>query len=291
MNPDNIPHNGLPQDVLSIPIGQIIILTNPQEGTTAKHITMIEAIISLANKCGQEHIINTRSVETPGLWDCFVCKVKGDEVLVSDKSSLFEMLCEFWGVDYKEACKTIVLDGRAKFIPYGGEEHPVRVPVSAARRTAKEDTDDNSTRFQWLTVHTKEKQLELIEDVLEDSFIHDIEITFTDIVSLLERVKARERKTYQLKIDIINGKRESWDVNRTVYGLKRECKFILIDPAGNQHSFTLGAQPTALYLTFILFKEGKRLADLKTDDEFCNVFKHICERLKSINSIPDKNTF
>ena len=44
----------------------------------------------------------------------------------------------------------------------------------------------------------------------------------------------------------------------------------------------------ALYLTFILFRDGIKLSDLKTSDEFYNLFKHICERLRSINNIPDK---
>ena len=45
----------------------------------------------------------------------------------------------------------------------------------------------------------------------------------------------------------------------------------------------------ALYLTFILFKDGIRLPELKTNDVFYNIFKHICERLRSINNIPDKD--
>jgi hypothetical protein len=70
-----------------------------------------------------------------------------------------------------------------------------------------------------------------------------------------------------------------------------ECVFSLIDSAGNPHPFELDAQSTAMYLTFILFsKEGKKLADLKTDDDFYSIYKFFCQRIKYINKIPDKIT-
>lgn len=292
MNKNIIPNNGLPKEVTDIPFGQIIILTNPEIGLTSKTIRIIEGIFTLSNKCGQNHIINTRSVQYPGLWDCVVCKVqtdKGVQILISDKESLFELLCEFWGLDYKEVSKSIVFDGRAKEIPSGGKSHPLRMSITSAKKSGKEPDTDNTIRLQALTTHTKERELAKIEDILEDCINHRVDISATDLVILLDKVSKREKKTYQLKIKINLGN-EGFDPTGKVYDKKRSCEFWLIDAAGNQHSFTLGAQPTAIYLTFILFKEGKKLADLKTNDEFYNIFKHICERLKSINSIPDKAT-
>ncbi len=294
MSTIKIPQNGLPQEIANIPFGQVIVLTDPEQGITSTTTQQILAIISIAGKLGQSHIVYALPVQYSGLWGCYICKVKTEEgvqVLVSDRESVLEMLCEFWGLDFSEVSKSIKLSDRyERYVFLGGVSHPVRVPVIAARKPEPEEIKDFSPLIQCLTVHTKEEDLKKIENILEDSFNHNIDISFSDIVSLLERVKTRERKTYQLKIVITKGKKEGWDVNGNVYGLKRECEFILIDPAGNPHAFKLGAQPTALYLTFILFEKGKRLADLKTDDEFYNVFKHICERLKSINSIPDKAT-
>ena len=210
MNTIKIPQNGLPQEISSIPFGQVFVLTDPEQGITSTIATQIQAIISIAGKLGQTHIVYALPVQHPELWGCFICKVKTEEgvqVLVSDKDSLLEMLCEFWGLDYKEVSKSIDLSQRyERYVAIGGEGHPVRVPVPAIRKTEKEETEVGSTLIQCITVHTKEKELEKIEDILEECALYGIDIDPYELMDIHKMVGKKERKTYELRIKIDKGK-------------------------------------------------------------------------------------
>ena len=71
--------------------------------------------------------------------------------------------------------------------------------------------------------------------------------------------------------------------------------FISIFPIKEQHNISSNIissftnNRVSLFNTFILFNDGNgiKLSDIKTNVEFYNIFKHICERLRSINNIPD----
>lgn len=292
MSTIKIPQNGLPQEIANIPFGQVIVLTDPEQGITSTTTQQILAIISIAGKLGQSHIVYALPVQYSGLWGCYICKVKTEEgvqVLVSDRESVLEMLCEFWGGDFSEVSKSIKLSDRyERYVFLDGESHPVRIPVAPARKPEKEETEDYSILLQCTQVYSKERQLAKIEQSLEEGLSHNIDITFSDIVSLLEKVKAKERKTYELSIKIDKG--EENEGKNGVWDSRRTCDIILVDNAGKEHPIKMRAQLKALYLTFILFNDGNgiKLSDIKTNDEFYNIFKHICERLRSINNIPDK---
>ncbi|MBR0518296.1 hypothetical protein IJJ97_00735 [bacterium] len=300
MSTIQIPQNGLPQGLNNIPFGQVFILTNPKQGITSKTIKTVECIHSLAskNKLNQKNnAVHSLPVDDPGLWECIICKVKTEEgvqILVSDWDSLFEMLCEFWGMDYEEVSKIPdIIPGwhkTHKGVTLGGVSHPVRVPVTAIRKPEKEKTGVGSTILQCITVHTKEGDLKKIEDILEECALYGIDITPYDLMETHRKVSMRERKTYELDIDIIPGK-EDWDKEYKDLVVKRTIDIIITDNAGTKHHITtLSAQSAALYLTFILFKDGIKIADLKTNDEFHSIFIHICKRLKGTNNYPDKVT-
>ena len=295
MSTIKIPQNGLPQEIANIPFGQVIVLTDPNQGITSTTTQQILAIISIAGKLGQSHIVYALPVQYSGLWGCYICKVKTEEgvqVLVSDRESVLEMLCEFWGLDFNEVSKSIKLSDRyERYVFLGGESHPVRIPVTTMRKPEVGTTsEDYSVTLQCIRTYTKDGQLAMIEDVLEDSINHGLDISILELGAILERVKERERKTYHLEIHVHKGE-EDWDPTRTILVPRYDCDFCLIDSSGNPHSFDLDAQCTALYLTFILFsKEGKKLADLKTDDDFYSTYKFFCQRIKHINKIPDKKT-
>lgn len=297
MSTIKLPTYGLPQEVINIPFGQVVLLTNPQEGILTKTTHMIEFILSMAKDYKLEHNINTMPVQFPGLWDCFVCKVKTDreaQILISDKGSLVEMLCEFWGLDYEDVRKSYKLPDRYKRIGMtcGGDSHPERVSVTPVKKPGEKKDDDYSVTLECLKVYTKEEQLDVIEDVLENSFNHNIDISIGELATLWEKVKARERKTYHLEINIEPGE-EDWDPSRTILVPRYDCDFCLVDSDGTPHSFTLEAKCTALYLTFILFSEGDagiKLADLRKGDEFFKTYLFFCQRLKHIIELPDKET-
>lgn len=294
MSTIKIPQNGLPQEIANIPYGQVIVLTDPNQGITSTTTQQILAIISIAGKLGQSHIVYALPVQYSGLWGCYICKVKtaeGVQVLVSDRESVLEMLCEFWGLDFSEVSKSIKLSDRyERYVFLGGESHPVKIPVPV-RKPEKEETEVGSTLIQCITVHTKETELEKIEIILEEAFIHHIKITGGELMNLLDKVKEKERKTYELDIDIIPGE-EDWDIEGKELVVKRAIDIIITDDAGIKHHITdVRGQTAALYLTFILFsKEGIKIADLKTNDEFYNLFIYFCKRLKSTNKLPNKVT-
>lgn len=293
MSTIKIPHNGLPQEIAKIPFGQVIVLTDPEQGITSTTTQQILAIISIAGKLGQSHIVYALPVQYSGLWGCYICKVKTEEgvqVLVSDRESVLEMLCEFWGLDFNEVSKGIKLSDRyERYVFLGGESHPVRIPVIAARKPEPEETEANSPLLQCITVHTKEGEMAKIEDILEDALLHKLDISALDLITLLDKVSKKERKTYELDINIIPGD-EGWDKDMIVFGPRRTCEITITDDSGIKHKKKLPAQTAALYLTFILFKDGIKIADLKTNDEFYNLFIHICKRLKSTNKLPDQKT-
>jgi hypothetical protein len=296
MSTIKIPHNGLPQEIANIPFGQVIVLTDPNQGITSKTIKTVEFIHSVARKLNQKrHIVNSLPVDAADLWGCVICKVKTDDgvqILVSDWNSLLEMLCVFWELDYEEVCKIPdIIPGwhkTHKGVKIGGESHPVRVPVPA-RMPEMERLEDHSILLQCITVHTKEGEMAKIEDILEDALLHKLDISALDLITLLDKVSKKERKTYELDINIIPGD-EGWDKDMIVFGPRRTCEITITDDSGIKHKKKLPAQTAALYLTFILFKDGIKIADLKTNNEFYNLFIHICKRLKSINKLPDQKT-
>lgn len=289
MDKITLPPNGLPQEVTNIPFGQVFVLTDPKQGITSTSAQQIQAIISIAGKLKQTHIVYAIPVQHPGLWGCFCCKVqtgKRVDILLSQKDSILEMLCEFWGLDYSEVNKTIDISKRYQgHVSRSGDSHPVRVPVTPAKKSGeKTASDDYSVTLQCIRTYTKEGQLDKIEDVLEDSINHGLEISILELGAILERVKERERKTYHLEIHPHKGE-EDYDPAWQEKVHKYDCDFSLVDSAGTSHSFRLDAQSTALYLTFILFSEkGKKLADLNTDEEFFETYYFFCQRLRHINN-------
>jgi hypothetical protein len=58
MSTIKIPQNGLPQEIANIPFGQLIVLTSPFLGNTAKTIHMMEFILSFAKDFEQKAWIN-----------------------------------------------------------------------------------------------------------------------------------------------------------------------------------------------------------------------------------------
>jgi hypothetical protein len=275
MDKITLPPNGLPQEVTNIPYGQVFVLTDPSQGITSTAATQIQAIISIAGKLGQSHIVYAIPVEYSGLWGCFICKVKTDrgvEILLSKKDSILEMLCEFWGVDYTEVSKTIDISYRYKknYVSLGGESHPVRVHVKPAVSVDAENGDYSIT-LQLIQSHSKADELLDIRRAIQNSFYHNLDISVEEIIDLYEEVK-KSIKTYHLDIDIKRdelGKISSCDISLKdnlgkLYPLKQ------IEHGKEKH---LEPQLMAFYLTFIWFKEGKRLPNVQDDDFYETLIK------------------
>ena len=190
---------------INIPFGQIFILTNPQVGITSKTTHMMGFILSMARQYNKGHILHTLPVDDPKLWDCFICKVKtedGDQILVSDKDSLVEMLCEFWGLDYDEVCKGIVIPKRNKTITCGGDNHPVRVSLKPAGKLVPEmERKDGTISLGFLQEHSRERTLLDIRSTFKDNFNFGLGISPEEILTIYEEEKAAI-KTYRLDIQV-----------------------------------------------------------------------------------------
>ena len=287
MSTTNIPQTGLPQGLFNIPFGQIFILTNPNIGITAKTIKLIEFIPSMARKVGQKsHVVNSLPVQNPDLWECFVCKVKtedGVQILVADKDSLLEMLCEFWGLDYDKVIKIPdIIPGwhkKNKGVTIGGEQHPVRVPGMGRK--------DGTIYLESLQDHSREKTLLDIRSTFKDNFSYGWDITPEDILKIFEEEKAAT-KTYSLDIQVV------WkEVIEKIKPIKKihKCNISLIDNEGNRYPLKMKAQSKAIYLTFILYPDGLRIQDVSNNGEFYKLFSKIFDKMPRALDKPDPFVF
>ena len=260
MNPNNIP-----QQLANIPYGQIFILTRPT-GITGKTHHMIWRTLQIARHCHQEPILHTLPIENPKLWECAVCKVGDDnEMMIADRYSLLEMLCELWGLDYDDVRSNIDFSYRSRIHPIDGEKHPTRVSIEPTENRE----EDKGVLLQSLPAYTRERILGDFKGIWQDNFNHSIGVTIDDLADIIKEVESSRRK-YKLKFKIEKKKVQKDD---EVIVKLDSCDIILTDNNGQE--YPLGhwvPQVTALYLTFILFKDGIKCEELFYNEEFYNTF-------------------
>ncbi len=296
MSTIKIPHNGLPQGLNNIPFGQVFILTNPSVGITAKTIKFIEFIHSLASKKKlnqKSNTVNSLPVDYPGLMDSFICKVKtedGVQLLVSDKDSLLEMLCEFWGLDYEEVSKIPnIIPGwhiNNNGVTIGGESHPVRIPVRPTIKGSVE-TEKDSVSLQLLQVHSRENTIGDIRSTFKDNFNFGLGISLDEIIALYKE-EEKNRKSYRLDIQVKWKKYKEFVPGRGMVQKKKmtACDLSLIDNMGHPYSFELEAMAKAIYLTYLFFPDGIAYTQISSSDEFYNIFKQIYSKLPRAKACP-----
>ncbi len=265
----------------NIPFGQVVLLTNPYLGILTKTTHMIEFILSMAKDYKVEHNISTRPVQYSGLWDCFVCKVKVDEdvqILVSDKDSLVEMLCEFWGLDYEEVRKSYKLPVRYKKMGMtcGGEDHPIRVslPPRSPLPSSKED-DSRIILGCMQEAQTRDEAYGNFRSTIIDNFNNGYGITLDEIIAIYKE-EEKKRKTYTL--DIHKVPKEDYVKGKKVILIK-DCVLKLIDNYGKEYPFDAPVKSKAIYLTFLLFPKGFWIKDIAGNQEFYDAFKKIYTQL------------
>jgi len=229
----------------------------------------------MAKQYNQDHLINAMPIDYSGLWDCFACKVKTEEgvkILLSDKDSFIEMLCEFWGLDYDEVCKSIVINKRYKKVTFGGDAHPARIDVSLPKLPKYEvKKDDSSIFLNFMQATSRGEAYGNFRSTIIDNFNYGFGITLDEIIELY-KTEEKNRKTYTLDIQI--ERKEVYEDSVPVQKIK-SCELYLIDNLGGRHHFPLSAQSKAIYLTFILNNRGLRIKEISGDKVFYNTFKSI----------------
>lgn len=285
MNPNNIPQNGLPKELMSLPYGEIFILTNPNLGITSKNIFMMQFIFSMARQYGRKHIVKEKAVDSSELWDCCACRIKtekADQILIAGKYSLVEMLCEFWELDYDEVCRTIKIPNRNKDVTCGSESHPVKITLIPSKKEgALTKKDDFSFTLHCITDASRERTMERLKEVFQEMFSHKINVSMEDISDLYEEVK-KNRKTYRLDIQV--KKREGYSLKRL-----KTCDINLIDNYGETYPLAMEPLWKSLYLTFILFKDGIPVMDV-SDSAFYDLFLKIQDKLSRESKLPSKDS-
>jgi len=283
--------SNIPQELTNIPFGQIFILTDPHKGITSKNVNQILSVFSIAGNLGQNHIVNALPIDDSELWDCFVCKVKTDkgvQILISDNDSLVEMLCEFWGLDYDKVCKTLVLSDRyKKSVSIVGKSHPTRVSVSARKSRREAGLDDNATRLQLITDHTRENTLGDIRSTFKDNFNFGLGISLDEIIALYKE-EEKNRKSYRLDIQVKWKKYKEFVPGRGMVQKKKmtACDLSLIDNMGHPYPFELEAMAKAIYLTYLFFEDGIEYTQITYSDEFYELFKQIYNKLPRTKGTP-----
>lgn len=279
MNTKSLSSIDFPQDLINIPSGQIFILTNPNLGITSKDIFMMQFIFSMARQYDKKHIVKERTVDAPWLWGHCACLIKGekvDKLLIADKGSLVEMLCELWGLDYESVCKSIVIPSRNKDITCDGDSHPVRVQlVHSKNLNSLISVGDNHFTLNCIVESSREKTMGDLRGIFQEMFSHSINVSLDDITDLYNKVK-NTRKQYKLDIQVKRGVDALGNPEKKV----ESCKIALVDNAGVSYPLKMETMWISLYLTYILFKEGRKVCDIG-DPDFMNTFHKIHHQLPS----------
>ena len=285
MNTTNIFQQGFPQELINIPYGEIFLLTNPNIGITSKNIFMMQFIFSMARQYGKNHIVKERPVDSSELWDCCACKVKqgkGTQLLIADNASLVEMLSEFWGLDYEEVCKTINIPQRNKEITCGGDGNLLRLNIIPSKTEKLIRMDENTFTLQCITVASRDRTMAKLTDAFQEMFSHGIDVSFEDISDLYEKLK-NSRKTYRLDIQI-NEK-----VGFSRKNNPKTCDIKLIDNSGKEYPLEMEPLQKALYLTFILFKDGVLVLNV-SNSPFYDIFQKIQDQLSRNTTLPSRDS-
>lgn len=277
MNP-----NSIPQQLASIPYGQIFILTSPYKGITYLHIRMAELVFSVSRYYHPEHIVQFMPIENPELWDYAVCKVKsedGDEMIISNKASLLEMLCELWSLNIDTVSANGRLYERARNKEWYGEKHPTRVPLDAEPIS----NEDDDLTLECLQVPKKTDTLERIRSAFKDNFSYNLGISKQDTSELYDYEKTHKR-TYSLDIKIDKGK-----YTGRYYKKYGKCDIYLIDNTEQkEYELKLEAENKAIYLTYIMLKDGIEYSQVSYSEEFYNIYSQLHNKMPRASGFPKK---
>lgn len=285
MNTNTLSQNIL-QGLVDLPVGQIYILTGPL-GLTSRHIYIMEFILSMAKQYDKTCVINSIQIDYSGFSYCCACKVetsKGAQLLIADKDSLVELLCEFWGLDYNDVCKAKSPSKRYKMISFDGSIHPIKLVVSSMGYPHHSTSPGvGNVALNLLQTRTRADTINQICNIFKDVFNYYPDITSDEIIQLYNQEKSN-LKTYTIHIDI---ERKPVIKKAKQISMIKKCEISLIDNNGGQYPLKFEAEWKVIYLTYLCFPEGIYYCEVNSD-KFFNTYKRIRSQMPRVIGAPKR---
>ena len=285
MNTNTLSQNIL-QGLADLPVGQIYILTGPL-GLTSRHIYIMEFILSMAKQYDKPCVIHSRQIDYSDFSYCCACKIeasKGAQLLIADKDSLVELLCEFWGMNHDKVCKTISPSKRYKKIAFDGSTHPIKtvVPLMAHLHPSA-NSESGDVSLELLQTRSKDYILDQVSNIFKDVFNYHPDIELEDIIKLYNQEKSNI-KTYALDIEI--DRKEEVERAKLISKIKK-CDISLIDNKGTQYPLKFEAEWKVIYLTYLCFPKGLYYCEVNSDN-FFKIYKRIHSQMPRVIGAPKR---
>ena len=307
MNKKYIFANGLPIELKNLQDGQIYIFPNLNEGLTESNVLISQYISSVSGKLmKQSDVRNHRPAifviptSNQALWDTIVCRIdspKGVVYEIADTGSLMEMIYDYYGIDYSSAPKLKMSD-RYKITPTG--EHPEKIYSNVF---ASDDTIEtvagyglDSISMGFLTnrqLSKNEIKKQILTSLFEAERNKEKYGVDYDLEDILKEFNSEKDKDYRLEIvpEKVIGKKGGYRIPYI------DCHIYITDNNDEKKELTLKQQEKAVYLMFLLYKDGICINDFprnveeighkKNYETYLNLYAKIQSKLLDSNYIEE----
>ena len=307
MNIKYIFANGLPIELKNLQDGQIYIFPNLNEGLIEKNVLISQYISSVSGKLmKQSDVRNHRPAifviptSNQALWDTIVCRIdspKGVVYEIADTGSLMEMIYDYYGIDYSSAPKLKMSD-RYKITPT--REHPEKIYSNVF---ASDDTFEteagyglDSISMGFLTnrqLSKNEIKKQILTSLFEAERNKEKYGVDYDLEDILKEFNSEKDKDYRLEIvpENVISKRGVQRINYI------DCHIYITDENDDRKELILKQQEKAVYLMFLLYKDGICINDFprhveeiehkKNYETYLNLYVTIQSKLLGSNYIEE----
>ena len=307
MNVKNIFSNGLPMELKNLQDGQIYIFPNLNEGLTESNVLISQYISSVSGKLmKQSDVRNHRPAifviptSNQALWDTIVCRIdspKGVVYEIADTGSLMEMIYDYYGIDHSSAPKLKMSD-RYKITPTG--EHPEIIDSNAFSSDDTFETEAgyglDSISMGFLTnrqLSKNEIKKQILTSLFEAERNKEKYGVDYDLEDILKEFNSEKDKDYRLEIvpENVISKRGVQRINYI------DCHIYITDENDDRKELILKQQEKAVYLMFLLYKDGICINDFprnveeiehkKNYETYLNLYVTIQSKLLGSNYIEE----
>lgn len=307
MNVKNIFTNGLPMELKNLQDGQIYIFPNLNEGLIEKNVLISQYISSVSGKLmKQSDVRNHRPAifviptSNPALWDKIVCRIETPKSVVyeiADTGSLMEMIYDYYGIDYSSAPKLKMSD-RYKITPTGVHPEKIYSNVFASDDTFETEAGYglDSISMGFLTnrqLSKNEIKKQILTSLFEAERNKEKYGVDYDLEDILKEFNSEKDKDYRLEIvpEKVIGKKGGHKIPYI------DCHIYITDNNDEKKELTLKQQEKAVYLMFLLYKDGICINDFprnveeiehkKNYETYRNLYAKIQSKLLGSNYIEE----